>query len=195
MLVEQIVPSPVCATCDVCCRFPEFESALRPYFTREEIQAAIAAGVPPEAFSDHAGTKIRLVPHEAGFICPAFNAETGQCGIYHSRPLDCRLYPVTVMWDRSCEHVVMGWDAKCPFIVDKLSTPESCAYVERTARMLESEGVARIFIRNPLLVGAFQEDVLILKPLERITQGLHLSGSQREEAGSESISRKSRKSA
>jgi Fe-S-cluster containining protein len=175
-LVEQIVPSPVCATCDVCCRFPEFDSALRPYFTREEIQAAIVAGVPSEAFPDQDGTKIRLVPHEAGFICPAFNPGTGQCGIYHRRPLDCRLYPVAVMWDSCGEQVVMGWDAKCPFIVDKLNTPESSAYVERTARMLESEGVARTFIRNPLLVGAFQEDVLTLKPLERITQGLHLSG-------------------
>ena len=94
--VEQIVPSSVCATCDVCCRFPEFESALRPYFTAEEIQAAIAAGVPSDAFPDHAGTKIRLVPYGEGFICPAFNPKSGECGIYHSRPLDCRLYPVSL---------------------------------------------------------------------------------------------------
>ena len=175
--VEQIVPSAVCATCDVCCRFPEFESALRPYFTAEEIQAAIAAGVSPDAFPDHAGTKIRLVPYEEGFMCPAFNPKTGQCGIYHSRPLDCRLYPVAVMWDKAHDQVVMGWDAKCPFIVQKLNTPESRAYVERTARLLESDGVARTIVGNPEWVGAFQEDVLVLRPLEQITQGLHPSAS------------------
>ena len=175
--VEQIVPSSVCATCDVCCRFPEFESALRPYFTAEEIQEAIAAGVAPDAFPDHAGTKIRLVPYEEGFICPAFNPKTGQCGIYHSRPLDCRLYPVAVMWDKAHDQVVMGWDAKCPFIVQKLNTPESRAYVERTARLLESDGVARTIVGNPEWVGAFQEDVLVLRPLEHITQGLHPSAS------------------
>ena len=173
--VEQIVPSSVCATCDVCCRFPEFESPLRPYFTREEIHAAIAAGVPPDAFQDHAGTKIRLVPHGEGFICPAFNPKSGECSIYHSRPLDCRLYPVAVMWDKEHEQVVMGWDAKCPFIVQKLHMPESHAYVERTARLLESDTVASTIVENPMWVGAFQEDVLILRPLERITQGLHPS--------------------
>src|SRR5256885_9199863 len=47
-VVEQIVPSRVCFTCDVCCRFPERDSPLRPYFTREEIQAAIARGISPE---------------------------------------------------------------------------------------------------------------------------------------------------
>jgi Fe-S-cluster containining protein len=189
MLVEQIVPSRVCASCDVCCRFPEFDSALRPYFTREEIQAAIAAGVPAEAFPDVAGTKIRLVPHEAGFICPAFNPGTGQCGIYYHRPLDCRLYPVAVMWDRSHDQVVMGWDAKCPFMIDKLNSPESHAYVERTASMLETDRIARTFETNPLLVGAFQDDVLILRPLEQITRGLRPSDSAGEslQAGSESI--------
>ena len=171
-MVEQIVPSSVCAACDVCCRFPESESALRPYFTQEEIQAAIAAGVSPDAFPDHAGTKIRVVPYGEGFICPAFNPLTGQCGIYDSRPLDCRLYPVAVMWDRGHEKVVMGWDAKCPFIAEKLETPESHAYVERTARLLETDGVARTFLEHPQLIGAFQEDVLILQPLERITHGL-----------------------
>ena len=43
-VVEQIVPSRVCFTCDVCCRFPERDSPLRPYFTREEIQAAFEIG-------------------------------------------------------------------------------------------------------------------------------------------------------
>ena len=171
VVVEQIVPSAVCAACDVCCRFPESESVLRPYFTREEIQTAIAAGVSPDAFPDHAGTKIRLVPHGEGFICPAFNPATGQCGIYDSRPLDCRLYPVAVMWDRSHEQVVMGWDAKCPFIVQKLDTPESLAYVERTARMLETDAIAQTMVGNAELVGAFQDDVVVLKRLATITAG------------------------
>jgi uncharacterized protein len=179
-VVEQIVPSAVCAACDVCCRFPESESVLRPYFTRDEIQAAIAAGVSPDAFPDHAGTKIRLVPHGEGFMCPAFHPATGQCGIYDSRPLDCRLYPIAVMRDRAHEQVVMGWDTKCPFIVQKLETSESQAYVERTARMLETDAVVRTMVGNPELVGAFQEDVVVRKRLAAITEGLRAlqSGSE-----------------
>jgi uncharacterized protein len=172
IVVEQIVPSRVCFTCDVCCRFPERDSPLRPYFTREEIQAAIARGIPPDAFPDHAGSKVAVVPHGAGYRCPAFQAETGQCGIYEDRPLDCRLYPVAVMWDRDRAEAVMGWDSKCPFIRDNLESAESRAYVERTAALLESEDTVRILLANPQLIGAYQEDVIVLRRLDRLTQGL-----------------------
>src|SRR5438094_6979748 len=122
-VVEQIVPSRVCFTCDVCCRFPERDSPLRPYFTREEIQAAIARGISPDAFPDHTGSKVAVVPQGEGYRCPAFQPETGRCGIYEDRPLDCRLYPVAVMWDRENADVVMGWDSKCPFIRDNWNPP------------------------------------------------------------------------
>src|SRR2546422_9705712 len=162
----------VCFTCDVCCRFPERDSLLRPYFTREEIQAAIARGISPDAFPDHTGSKVAVVLHGEGYRCPAFQAETGRCGIYEDRPLDCRLYPVAVMWGREHADVVMGWDSKCPFIRDNLESAESRAYVERTAALLESEDTVRIFLANPQLVGAYQDDVIVLRRLNRLTQGL-----------------------
>lgn len=172
VVVEQVVPSKVCFACDVCCRFPEQDSALRPYFTREEIRAAVARGIPPNAFPDHAGSKIAVVPHGEGYRCPAFDPQTGHCGIYEDRPLDCRLYPVAVMWDHARAAVVMGWDSKCPFIRDNLDSPESRAYVERTAALLEAEGTVRIFLENPQLIGAFQDDVIVLRRLERLTSGM-----------------------
>jgi Fe-S-cluster containining protein len=175
MLVEQIVPSAVCAVCDVCCRFPEADSPLRPYFTREEIRRALARGIAPDAFPDHAGSKVRVIRHGEGHMCPAFEPSTGCCGIYDHRPLDCRLYPVAVMWDADHIAVVMGWDSKCPFIRDNLDSAESQAYVERTAALLESEGTARIFLENPQLIGAFQDDVIVLRRLERLTAGLRSS--------------------
>ena len=172
ILVEQIVPSAVCAVCDVCCRFPETDSALRPYFTSEEIQRALARGITPDSFSDFTGSKVRVIPHGEGYICPAFEPSTGRCGIYEDRPLDCRLYPVAVMWDEDHASVVMGWDSKCPFIRDNLNSPESRAYVERTATFLESEETARTLIANPQLIGTFQDDVIVLRRLERVTTGL-----------------------
>jgi hypothetical protein len=42
--LPQIVPSDLCLRCDVCCRFPERESFLRPYFTAQERERAIASG-------------------------------------------------------------------------------------------------------------------------------------------------------
>lgn len=176
VVVEQLVPSWVCFACDVCCRFPEQDSALRPYFTREEIQSAIARGVSPDAFPDRAGSKIAVVPHgEEGYRCPAFDPQTGHCGIYEDRPLDCRLYPVAVMWDQARAAVVMGWDSKCPFIRDNLDSPESRAYVERTAAFLESQESVDIFVSNIQLIGAFQCDVFVLGRLENLTSAMRSS--------------------
>jgi Fe-S-cluster containining protein len=174
-VVEQIVPSKVCFACDVCCRFPERDSALRPYFTKEEIQAAIARGIPPDAFPDHAGSKVAVVPHGDGYMCPAFQPETGQCGIYEDRPLDCRLYPIAVMWDQAHASVVIGWDSKCPFIRDNVDSPESQAYVERTTAFLESQESVKVFISNTPLIGSFQDDVIVLRRLDRLTSALHSS--------------------
>jgi len=171
-VVEQIVPSRVCFTCDVCCRFPERDSPLRPYFTPEEIQAAIARGISPESFPDHTGSNVAVVPHGEGYRCPAFQPETGQCGIFEDRPLDCRLYPVAVMWDRDHADVVMGWDSKCPFIRDNLESTESRAYVERIAAFLESQETVQIFISNLQLIGSFQDDVIVLRRLDRLTRSL-----------------------
>jgi len=172
IVVEQIVPSRVCFTCDVCCRFPERDSPLRPYFTREEIQAAIARGISPEAFPDHTGSKVAVVPHGEGYRCPAFQPETGQCGIYEDRPLDCRLYPIAVMWDRTRTDVVMGWDSKCPFIRDNRESAESRAYVERIAAFLESQETVEVFIANLQLISSFQDDVIVLRRLDRLTRSL-----------------------
>jgi len=175
VVVEQIVPSPVCVACDVCCRFPEADSPLRPYFTQEEIRAALAHGIAPDAFSDHAGSKVSVVPHEDGYICPAFAPTTGRCGIYQDRPLDCRLYPVAVVWDQTHTEVVMGWDSKCQFIRDNRESPESRAYLERTAAWLESDAIFPVFLANRQLIGSFQEDVIILRRLDRLTRTLRAS--------------------
>src|SRR5438034_4006144 len=76
------------------------------------------------------------------------------------------------MWDRDHADVVMGWDSKCPFIRDNLESAESRAYVERTATLLESEDTVRILLANQQLIGSFQDDVIVLRRLDRLTQGL-----------------------
>ncbi len=176
LVVEQIVPGRVCFTCDVCCRFPELDSALRPYFTGEEIRAAVGRGLSPDAFPDHAGSKVVVVPlGDEGYRCPAFDPASGHCGIYEVRPLDCRLYPIAVMWSHGRDEVVMGWDSKCPFIRDNLDSLESRAYVERIAVFLESQESVDVFVSNSQLIGLFQDDVIVLRHLDRLTRAVRSS--------------------
>src|SRR3990172_3237291 len=110
--IPQLVPSSRCFSCDVCCRFPEKDSFLRPFFTRDEIQAAIAAGISPEYFPDPQGCQIDLISHPSpgaeGYICPCFNPENGHCKIYEVRPLDCQLYPVALMRESPASGLASG---------------------------------------------------------------------------------------
>jgi len=166
----QIVPSAACLRCDVCCRFPEKDSFLRPFFTADEIQAAVAAGLAPELFSTPDGTQINLVPNPSGegYICPAFDSTTSQCRVYDVRPLDCRLYPFALMWDRAHTQVVLGWDTKCPYMRDASSLVEQAA--EAVAQWIEQDDSVATLAQYPRLIGRFQDDVIVVRTLVRVTE-------------------------
>ena len=173
--LPQLMPSSTCFRCDVCCRFPEAESFLRPYFTSEEIAAAVANGVPAASFPHTSGSRITLVenPSEEGYLCPAFDLATSRCGIYEVRPLDCQLYPLALMWDATQEQVLLGWDSKCPFARDEVPRAIT-AHAERVTSLLATEAMIERVVANPHLIGRFQDDVVVLKTLPQLASRLTL---------------------
>src|SRR6185437_3500765 len=169
-VLPQLVPDAACFRCDVCCRFPEADSFLRPYFTSSEISDAVTHGVPESCFPNESGSQVGLVknPIGEGYFCPAFDSTSGRCGIYDVRPLDCRLYPLALMWDASGREVLLGWDSKCPFMRDAPSSA-ILEYGERVAPFLADETIVKAIVAHPRLIGRFQEDVIVLKALPHLT--------------------------
>ncbi len=159
----QIIPSERCLGCDVCCRFPERDSPLRPYFTAEEIERAVARGVPREQFPDPSGGRVRLIPHPAGdgFICPAFDPATNGCRIYSERPLDCRIYPFTLLRAPDGSTVLFGVDRKCPVVRESVLQPAIEEYARDLLAWLRTEAGAKL-AQHPGLVGPPQTDVIPL---------------------------------
>ena len=149
----QIVPSATCLHCDVCCRFPDRDSFLRPFFTADEIAAALKAGLAPDLFSNPGGTQIGVVqnPGGDGYVCPAFDTATSQCRIYDVRPLDCRLYPFALMWDAAHTHVMLGWDTKCPYMRD-MPSPLIEQAVDDIAQWIEQDARMATLARFPTLI-------------------------------------------
>ena len=171
--LPQLVPSRTCLQCDVCCRFPDPDSVLRPYFTENEITKALAGGVEATAFPDRRGAQVLLVPaaHGEGYLCPAFHAETSTCRIYEQRPLDCQLYPLALMWDEPQGQVLLGWDTKCPFMRDEI--PDAIQrHADQAMAVLDRPDVHDQLIAHPRLIGQFQEDVVVLARLPRLTDAL-----------------------
>ena len=171
--LPQLVPGSACFRCDVCCRFPEADSFLRPYFTQQEIAAAVAQGVAAASFPSAAGAQITLVQNlmGEGYLCPAFDPATNHCGIYEARPVDCQLYPLALMWDAAHQRVLLGWDAKCPYMLE--AVPRTIeAHAERVASLLAVDPMIEIIAANPRLIGRFQDDVVVLKELPTLTARL-----------------------
>lgn len=181
--LPQHVPSRVCLSCDVCCRFPEIDSFLRPYFTALEITDAIARGIDPEAFPDRQGSQIRVVPNPSGegYVCSAFDAATSHCRIYENRPLDCQIYPLAVMWSVDGTEVVLGWDRKCPFLDTGSTVKERGRHAEGETRSIEQYGAEiadlieqdafmELYANHPRLIGPYQDDVVILRSLPRLSR-------------------------
>jgi len=172
--ILQLIPSSRCLACDVCCRFPEQDSPLAPYFTAEEVQRAIELGIPQGRFSDPKGGRIELIPHPngEGYLCPAFDPVSNGCRIYDHRPLDCQLFPLALMWDPFRRTVLLGYDRKCPVVVESLFGEALFEYGRSMADRLETDGTIQTLRANPGLIGAYQDDVMILTPLTRLTEAL-----------------------
>ncbi|MBH0200746.1 MAG: DUF2156 domain-containing protein [Nitrospira sp.] len=169
-VLPQLVPDSACVRCDVCCRFPEADSFLRPYFTRVEINNAVVHGLSESCFPDRSGSQVDLVknPIGDGYLCPAFDSQSGRCGIYDVRPLDCRLYPLALMWDAAGREVLLGWDSKCPFMREAPSRAIR-EYGDCVARALADETIIEELVAHPRLIGRFQEDVVVLQALPHLT--------------------------
>jgi len=171
--LPQLVPSRTCLQCDVCCRFPDPDSALRPYFTENEITQALAGGIEATAFPNRLGSQVILAPepHGEGYLCPAFDAATSRCRIYEQRPFDCQLYPLALMWNEPHEQVLLGWDTKCPFMREEIPG-EIQRHADRVMALLDQPGVRDHVVAHPRLIGRFQEDVVVLALLSRLTDAV-----------------------
>ncbi len=171
--LPQLVPSRTCLQCDVCCRFPDPDSALRPYFTENEITRALTGGVEGAAFPNRRGSQVILAPdhHGDGYFCPAFDVATSTCRIYEQRPLDCQLYPLALMWDEAHDQVLLGWDTKCPFMREEIPG-EIQRHADRVMALLDQQDIRDQVVAHPRLIGRFQEDVVMLTRLPRLTEAM-----------------------
>ena len=166
----QIIPSEVCFSCDVCCRFLEADSPLAPIFTEAEAAEVIAYGADPSRFhpqADGQSAQIQLKPHKDFYICPFFEPETSHCTIYPIRPLDCQLYPFALMFSEERSEIVLGVDILCPFGEEHLQTESFQQHIRHVIRYIESEEVTAQITTNWSLIGDYQDTVKIVHTLGR----------------------------
>jgi len=171
----QIIPSEVCFSCDVCCRFLEVDSPLAPVFTDREKARVVAAGADPGLFrlqADGQSAQVQLKPHDDFYICPFFEPETSRCTIYPIRPLDCQLYPFAIMFSEDRREVVLGVDMLCPFGEAHFETESFQQHIREVIDYVESEAVTEQIAANWSLIGDYQDTVIIVHTLTELIPNL-----------------------
>jgi hypothetical protein len=159
-LRPSLPPSETCFSCRGCCVFDHPDSPWLPYFRQEEIDQAIAFGVPADAFRERTGTKITPLPHGDAFRCPALDPETHACTIYNVRPLDCQLYPFILMRDKT--EVILALHEACPFVLSPSGdlSPALQERVNELTQWLKSPAMADILSSDPHIVMPTQPDTI-----------------------------------
>lgn len=165
--VPQLIPSELCLECPVCCRFPDRDAGMSPFFFPEErtrVERSERA-----RFRNEGASKAALVPCGHGFACTFFEPSDHTCAIYPDRPLDCAIYPVVVMRDRDGQGIFLGADHKCPALGRPEFAGRIASHLDAVQAVLESPAVAGRIRDWPGFVGEYQEearDVRVLS-LER----------------------------
>ena len=121
---------------------------------------------------DGHSARVKLRAHGEIYICPFFETDANECGIYPTRPLDCRIYPFALMYSADGLEIVLGVDSICPFAEVEFQAASFQCYINHIANYLEAKPVAEEIAENWSLIGPYQENVTIVAVLQTLTHAL-----------------------
>ena len=165
--LPQLIASEICLECPVCCRFPEKQASLSPFFFPEErtlAESIQSKGSYREAAMGQA-SKAQLVTCGHGYACSFFNPEDHTCQIYEARPLDCSMYPAVIMHSADHQKVLIGADTKCPALRRSDVAAKLSNYLDVIQRYLESTTLSSSIKKFPQFISEFQEEVVEVREL------------------------------
>ncbi len=161
-MIKQFVPKEACLKCLGCCRFRDELSVWSPCLLEEEaVDFADNKDIPAASVS--LSKRLALIPNPngEGFICPFLNSGNNKCKIYNQRPFECQLYPFLL--NLRGGKVILTVDLNCPYVKEKMSTPEFKEYVEYLTAFLNSPTQLEILKDNPHILQAYEEVLEIVE--------------------------------
>jgi uncharacterized protein len=162
--LPQLIPSEICLECPVCCRFPEKQAALSPFFFPEERNLADELKM-GGSFRETGASKVELVSCGNGFACSFYNPVDHTCWVYPVRPLDCSMYPAVIMHSRDHQKVMLGADTLCPALSRPSVSVRLRHYLDSVQRYLESNTLSSLIRKYPQFISEFQEEAVEVREL------------------------------
>ena len=154
--LKQFVPSKVCFSCDVCCRFNEQDSVWTPSLADIDIQRLSKELVSKDK-------KLKTQVFKDIFVCSCFEPKNNNCKIYASRPFECRLYPFLLA--KNDGRIFLGLDTKCPFAKEKKGSEELKQFKKYLLELIKQNDIKAVISNNPQLIADYKDDVVFLEEL------------------------------
>ena len=155
-MIKQFVPQEFCLKCQGCCRFKEANSVWSPCLLDEETQELLdKPGIPAASISIDRRIQPIANPSGEDFICPFLGTADNKCKIYDIRPFECQLYPFLINLRKG--KVLLTVDLNCPYVYEKISSPEAKDYIVYLTNYLNSSPLRSILKNNPQIIQAYEE--------------------------------------
>jgi Fe-S-cluster containining protein len=119
------IPNKFCNGCGVCCQGEWNGLIERPFLTPYDVDNIVKeTGLPESDFVDNlylSENNIKVLrTKQIGKGCMFFDDDTRRCKIYHSRPLDCRLFPLDMVKEDGRYYLILYPDV-CPSDIDLIA--------------------------------------------------------------------------
>ena len=162
-MIRQFVPGEYCLKCKGCCRFSEVDSVWLPCLLDEEILELMDKKIPPAYINLSRRIKPVADPQGEGFLCAFLGVKDSKCQINQHRPFECQLYPFLIALRK--KKVLLTVDLNCPYVKEKMGSPEFKEYIDFLVSYLNSPKQLEILKNNPQIIQAYQEvlDIVELK--------------------------------
>jgi Fe-S-cluster containining protein len=160
-MIRQFIASEYCLQCKGCCRFKEADSVWTPCLLEEEVQALLNKKIAGAAISRERRLMAVPSPGGEGFICPFLSCRENKCQIYSCRPFECQLYPFLI--NMRNKKVFLTVDLNCPYIKERMDTPEFKEYSGYLLCLLNSEPYLEALKDNPQLLQSYEDVARVME--------------------------------
>jgi len=164
-----------CTECSTCCIFEESEAYFAPVFTKDEANRikVKTKGKFSDMFQTYKKSKnifqiklIRSKKNKAVYVCPFLDEKTHTCKIYNIRPLDCKIWPLIVMWDKNHKKAqLVCYSKETCCITYKMSKKDFDLFIKKLVDFFKKNKFIKTYKKYPDLVWDYEDDTEFIEDL------------------------------
>lgn len=185
--VRKITTTDDCVNCPweyKCCTFEKEDRNAAPLFTKQETEKLWKKHKIniKKHFKKYKGSgnifQVKLVKsrHWDLLICPFLDEKTNLCNVYDCCPLDCKLWPFFIAWNKNKKKTALVCFNKnyCPALM-KINKKEFEDYKKYIIKFVTSRKFINFLKKNPEYIWKYDRNIFVVKDLTDMLEQNNIS--------------------